>query len=56
MSLKKYDPSNSYKRKTRKEVLKNAENLHNQEIRLLGQFKMLYSHLLKMCKKKRPKK
>ena len=27
MSLKKYDPSNSYKIKTRKEFLKNAEDL-----------------------------
>ena len=36
MSLKKYDPSNDYKKKTRKEVLKNAEDLleiRNKSIR-----------------------
>ena len=38
MSLKKYDPSNSYKIKTRKEVLKNAEDLSETKNKIINAF------------------
>ena len=56
ISLKKYNPSNDYEIKTRKEILKNAEDLFGQEIRLLMHLEMVFSYLLKMCKKNKLKK
>ena len=38
MSLKKYDPSNSYKVKTRKEVLKNAQDLFKIRNKIIKAF------------------
>ena len=38
MSLKKYDPSNDYKIKTRKEVLKNAEDLLKTRNKIIRAF------------------
>ena len=52
-SLKKYNPSNSCKIKTRKEVLKMQKICLRQEIRLFMHLKMVFSHLLKLCKKNR---
>ena len=38
MSLKKYDPSNDYRIKTRKEVLKNAEDLFETRNKIINAF------------------
>ena len=55
MSLKKYDPSNVYKTKTRKEVLKNAENLLKTRNKIIRTFEDGVSPLAKICKKKNNK-
>ena len=55
MSLEKYDPSNSYKIKTRKEVLKNAEDLLKTRNKIIRHSKMVFFHQLKICKKKTKK-
>ena len=56
MSLKKYDPSNSYKIKTRKEVLKNAEDLLKTRNKIIRAFEDGIFPLAKdVQKKKRPK-
>ena len=39
MSLEKYDPSNTYKIKTGKEVLKNAEDLFETRNRIVNAFR-----------------
>ena len=39
MSLKKYDPSNDHKIKTRKEVLKNAEDLLETRNKIINAFR-----------------
>ena len=53
MSLEKYDPSNSYKIKTRKAVLKNAEDLLKTRNKIIRHSKMVFFHQLKICKKKK---
>ena len=56
MSLKKYDPSNSYKRKTRKEVLKKAENLLKTRNKIVRAFEDVIFPFAKNVQKKETKK
>ena len=53
MSLKKYDPSNDYKIKTRKEVLKNAEELLQTRNKIINAFRAGILPLAKNVQKKR---
>ena len=55
MSLKKYDPSNDYKKETRKEVLKNAEDSFETKNKFIRAFKDGIFPVAKDVQKKRPK-
>ena len=55
MSLEKYDPSNSYKIKTGKEVLKNAEDLFETRNRIINPFRDGTFPLAKDVQKKETK-
>ena len=44
ISLKKYDPSNDYKITTRKEVLKNAEDLLETRNKIFNALEMAFFH------------
>ena len=52
MSLKRYDPSNSYKTKTRKEVLENAEKLFETRNKIINAFRDDIFQLAKDVQKK----
>ena len=53
MSLKKYDPSNDYKIKSRKEVLKNTEDLFETRKKIIKAFEDVIFQLAKDVQKKK---
>ena len=55
MSLKKYDPSNDYKIKSRKEVLKNTEDLFESRKKIIKAFEDVIFQLAKDVQKKTKK-
>ena len=55
MSLKKYDPSNSYKIKTRKEILKNPEDLFETRNKIINAFRDGIFPLAKYVQKEQTK-
>ena len=56
VSLEKYDPSNDYRKGTRKEVLKNADDLFDTRNKIISAFENGIFPLAKDVQKKRPKK
>ena len=56
VSLEKYDPSNDYRKGTRKEALKNADDLFDTRNKIISAFEDGIFPLAKDVQKKRPKK